>query len=72
MQQIVLDAEVSDHPGRTSARRGIAAHTRVHVIVEIADDTPPMARIAQAGKAFGWLAEEPDLYTDADLVERAG
>ena len=71
MQQIVLDAEVGKIPAEL-ARRGIAAHTRVHVTVEVADETPPMARLAQAGKAFDWLAEEPDLYADADLVERAG
>ncbi len=27
-----------------------------------------MAAIAQAGGVFDWLAGEPDLYTDADLV----
>ena len=36
-------------------------------------DALPMAAIAQAGGAFDWLADEPDLYTDADLVPpRAG
>ena len=35
-------------------------------------DAPPMAAVAQAGGAFDWLAEEPDLYTDADLPRRAG
>ncbi len=30
-----------------------------------------MAAIAQAGGGFDWLADEADLYTDADLVERA-
>ncbi len=71
MQQIVLDAAVSEIAAELS-RRGIAAHTRVHVTVEVADEIPSMARLAQAGKAFGWLAEEPDLYADADLVEPAG
>ncbi len=70
MQQIVLDAEVSEIPAEL-ARRGIAAHTRVHVTIEFADETLPMARLAHAGKAFEWLAEEPDLYADADLVEPA-
>jgi hypothetical protein len=70
VQQIILDAEVSEIPAEL-ARRGIAAHTRVHVTVEVADETLPMARLAQAGKAFDWLAEQPDLYADADLVERA-
>jgi hypothetical protein len=23
-----------------------------------------------AGRGFDWLADEPDLYSDADLVER--
>ena len=68
MQKIALDAEA----GQVSAelgRRGIAAGTRVHVLVEvIGHEDLPMAALAQAGGAFSWLAEEPDLYTDADLV----
>ena len=70
MQQIVLDAEA----GQVSTelvRRGLAATARVHVLVEVIDVTePPMAAVAQAGKGFEWLAEEPDLYCDADLAER--
>ena len=55
------------------ARRGIAANARVHVLVEVKDAGElSMAAIAQAGGAFDWLADEPDLYTDADLLERAG
>ena len=30
-----------------------------------------MTAIAQAGKGLDWLAEEPELYSDADLVEPA-
>ena len=71
MQQIILEAgagQVSAEP----SPRGVAADTRVHVLVEILDSAePPMAAIAQAGKGFDWLADEPDL-PDADLVERAG
>lgn len=45
----------------------------VHVVVEIADGgEPPIAAIAEAGKGFDWLAHEPDLYSYADLMERAG
>ena len=70
VHQIVLDAEA----GQLSAeltRRGIAADARVHVIVVLLESgTPPMAAIAQAGKAFDWLSEEPDLYSDSDLVAR--
>lgn len=68
MQQIVLDAEAgqgSAEPGR----RGVAAYARVHVVVELRDATDqPIAALAQAGKAFDWLADEPDLYSDADLL----
>jgi hypothetical protein len=31
----------------------------------------PMAAIAHAGKGLDWLAEEPDHYSDVDLVEQA-
>lgn len=72
MQKIALDAEA----GQVSAelvRHGIAAGTRVHVLVEVmSDEDMPMAALAQAGGAFDWLAEEPDLYTDSNLVKQAG
>ncbi len=31
-------------------------------------DAPSITAIAEAGGAFDWLADEPDLYSDADLV----
>lgn len=72
MQQIVLDAEA----GQISAelvRRGIPANVRVRALVEVTESgEPPMAAIAEAGKGFDWLADEPELYSDADLAERAG
>jgi len=71
MQQIVIDAPA----GRLSAeleRRGVAADANVHVVVDILDDgTIPMTAISEAGGAQDWLADEPDLYDDSDLVERA-
>ena len=70
MERIALDAEAGEVSAEL-ARRGIAAGTRVHVVVEVVAEAPdalPMAAIAEAGGAFGWLAEEPDLYSDADLV----
>jgi hypothetical protein len=72
VERIILNAEA----GQVSAelvRRGIAADARVHVMVEVRDaEEPSLAAIAQAGGAFDWLADEPELYSDADLVERAG
>ncbi len=73
MQRIALDAEAGQVSAEL-ARRGIAVHTRVHVLVEVVGediDALSMAVIAQEGGAFDWLADEPDLYTDADLVQQA-
>ncbi len=72
MQKMALDAEAGQVSAEL-ARRGIAAGTRVHVLVEvIGNEELPMAALAQTGGAFGWLAEEPDPYTDADLARPAG
>lgn len=72
MQQIVLDAEAGQLSAELS-RRGVAAEARVHVVIDVLETgDPPMAAIAQAGKALDWLADEPDLYSDADLVAHAG
>jgi len=72
VQQIVLDAEAGQLSAELS-RRGVAAEARVHVVIDVLETgDPPMAAIAQAGKALDWLADEPDLYSDADLVAHAG
>lgn len=74
MQTISLDAEAGQVSAEL-ARHGIASDVRVHVIVEVlgrAADPLPMPAIAQSGGAFDWLADEPDIYTDADVVQRAG
>lgn len=72
---ITLDARAGQVSAEL-ARLGIAAETRVHVRVRILPpdtDALPMAALAEEGRAFDWLAEEPDLYSDADLLPaRAG
>lgn len=71
MSQIVLDAEAGQVSAER-ARRGIPPHALVHALVEVMPDgEPPMAAIAQAGKGLDWLAGEPELYSDADLIEPA-
>lgn len=71
MDQIILDAEAGNVSAELS-RRGVAADTRVHVVIDIlGTGALPMAAIAQAGKAFAWLDEEPDLYADSDLLRSA-
>jgi hypothetical protein len=72
MKQIILDAEAGQISAELS-RRGVSLNARVRAVVQVVDDLDlPMAAIAQAGKGFDWLADEPDLYSDADLVERTG
>jgi hypothetical protein len=52
-------------------RRGIPPRQRLRVVVEsIEAEEPSLTAMNAAGGAFDWLAEEPDLYSDADLVER--
>ena len=71
MRTIALDAEAGQISAEL-ARRGIPAATRMHILVEVPDhEAWPMAALAQAGGALDWLAGEPDLYTAADLRERA-
>jgi hypothetical protein len=70
MNQIVIDAEAGEVSAEL-ARRGVASTVRVHVLVEVVDDAePPMTALAEAGKSLDWLIDEPDLYTDADLLDR--
>ena len=61
-------------PGRCPRSWRNAAFRRdalVHVLVKSRTSTDlPMAALAQSGGAFDFLADEPDLYTDADVVER--
>ena len=72
MQTITLDAEAGQVSSELT-RRGIPPALRVHVLVEVPDHEEwKMAALAQEGGAFDWLAGEPDLYTDADVKERAG
>ncbi len=71
MSQIVLDAEAGQISAEL-ARRGILSHALVHVLVAVSPGGErPMTAIAQAGEGLDWLAEEPDLYSDADLIETA-
>ena len=52
-------------------RRGVPPSQRLRVVVEsIEAEELSLTAINAAGRAFDWLAEEPDLYTDGDLVER--
>ena len=47
-------------------RRGLPEHQRVRAVVETLNDLP-LARTAQEGGAFNFVADEPDLYGEADI-----
>jgi hypothetical protein len=70
MRQVLNDIEA----GKVSdelRRRGISPAQRLRVLVETVEQAEPsLTAINAAGGAFEWLAEEPDIYSDADLVER--
>ncbi len=40
------------------------------MVESLEDDELPITEINVEGGAFGWLADEPDLYSEADLIER--
>jgi hypothetical protein len=74
MIRIALDAPVRN-VSEEIIRRGIAADARVRVVVEVVephDAEVSMSELAQRGGAFEWLRDEPDLYTDSDLVRSRG
>jgi hypothetical protein len=68
MRQVFDDIEAGRLPEEL-ARRGIAPAQRLRVVVESLEHALPMTAINEAGGAFAWLADEPDLYSDNDLVE---
>jgi hypothetical protein len=52
-------------------RRGIPAEQRLRVVIEsLEEESLPITAINAVGGAFDWLEKEPDVYSDADLIER--
>ena len=70
MRQVLKDIEAGKLTEELG-RRGISPNQRLRVVVESLDeDDLPITAMNDAGGAFDWLADEPDLYSDDDLVER--
>jgi hypothetical protein len=70
MRQILNDVEAGKVTDELR-RRGIPLRQRLRVVVESIDtDEPSLTTMNAMGGAFDWLAEEPELYSDADLIER--
>lgn len=70
MRYVLENIEAGKLPGEI-ARRGIPARQRLRVVVETLSDDLPLAEMAEKGGAFAFLAEEPDLYSDADVLPDA-
>ena len=53
-------------------RLGLGPRRILRVVLETLDDEDEIAITAMnaQGKAFDYLANEPDLYSDSDLIER--
>ena len=70
MRQVLSDIEAGKLTDELK-RRGIPPGQRLRVVIEsLEEDELPITAINAAGGAFDWLADEPDLYSDADLIER--
>lgn len=70
MKQVLPDIEAGKL-AEELRRRGIAPGQRLRAVIEsIEADEPSITAMNATGGAFDWLADEPDLYSDADLVER--
>jgi hypothetical protein len=69
MKQVLNDVEATEVSEKLR-RRGIPPRQRLRVVVEsIETEEPSITEMNAAGGAFDWLAEEPDLYSDDDLIE---
>ncbi len=69
MGQITLDVNAGDLSSEL-IRLGIKPESRVRATVDVEEDAGDLdlAAILMAGGAFDWLADEPDLYTEADVT----
>jgi hypothetical protein len=66
MRYVLENIEAGNLPGEMK-RHGIALSQRVRVVVETLNDDMPLAQIAEQGGAFAFLADEPELYSEADI-----
>lgn len=73
MRQVLENIEAGQVQAEMT-RRGVGPRQRVRVVFETIGDADdmPMAQLAEQGEAFDWLADEPDLYTVADVKKRNG
>ena len=66
MRYVLESIEARELPDEIE-RRGIQPRQRVRVVVETLDDALPLAQMAEEGRAFAFLADEPQTYSEADI-----
>jgi hypothetical protein len=66
MRYVMENIEAENLPSEIK-RRGIPPRQRLRVVVETLDSDLTLARAAQDGGAFAFLADEPDIYREADI-----
>jgi hypothetical protein len=66
MRYVMENIEAEKLPGEMK-RRGIPPRQRLRVVVETLDDSFALATAAEQGGAFAFLAQEPDIYREADI-----
>jgi hypothetical protein len=67
MRYVMDDIEAAKLPSEIE-RRGIAPRQRLRVIVETLNSEIPLAQLAEQGGAFDFLADEPEIYSEADIA----
>jgi len=66
MRYVLENIEADKLPAEMQ-RRGIPPRQRLRVVVETLGDKLTLAEMAEHGGAFAFLANEPDIYSEADL-----
>ncbi|HSC60829.1 MAG TPA: hypothetical protein VLC29_06325 [Rhizomicrobium sp.] len=66
----VLENIEAGNVSREIERKGISARQRVRVTLDTLEDDLPLAQMAEAGRAFDFLRDEPELYSEADIKQK--
>ena len=66
----VLENIEAGNVSREIERKGISARQRVRVTLDTLEDDLPLAQMAEAGGAFDFLRDEPELYSEADIKQK--
>jgi len=66
MRYVLENIEAGNVPAEIQ-RRGIPAKQLVRVTLETLENDLSLSKLAEEGHAFDFLADEPDLYSDADI-----